>query len=114
MLIKFRNPLSPTTFDRFVELGLQRKTSRFRIGGYVRRRGPTKVQLAAIDRHLWQPFLLEATTRQLLAILPRGMCGNSIHRLVTNVQRFVDPDVQVWLGNERYEDAVAASIGVAA
>ena len=114
VLIKFSNPLSPLTFERFVELGLQRKMSRFRIGGYVRRRGPTKVQLAAIDRHLWQPFLLEATTRQLLAVLPRGMCGNSIHRLVTNVQRFVDPDIQVWLGNERYEDAVAASIGTAA
>lgn len=114
VLIKFSNPLSPLTFNRFVALGLQRKTSRFRIGGYVRRRGSTKVQLAALDRHLWQPFLLEATTKQLLAVLPSGMCGNSIHRLVTNVQRFVDPDVQVWLGNETYEAAVAASIRTAA
>lgn len=114
VLIRFSEPLSPLTFERFVRLGLQRKTSRFRIGGYLRRRGPTKVHLAAIDRHLWQPFLLEATAHQLLAILPRGTCGNTIHRMVTNVQRYLDPDIRVWLGSEPYEDAVASSIGVAA
>ena len=114
VLIKFGRPLSQATFQRFVALGLQRKTSRFRIGGFVQSRGPTKVQLAAIDRHLWQPFLLEATSRHLLAVLPRGTCGNTIHRLVTNVQRLLDPDIQVWLGEERYEDAVAASMGSAA
>lgn len=114
LLIQFSQPLSPLTFERFVSLALQRKTSRFRIGGYLTRRGPTKVHLAAIDRHLWQPFLVEATSRQLLAVLPRGTCGNTIHRMVTNVQRLLDPDVRVWLGSEPYEEAVAASIGAAA
>jgi hypothetical protein len=114
VLIRFSTPLPQLTFDRFVDLGLQRKTSRFRIGGYLHRRGPTKVHMAAIDRHLWQPFLLEATSSQLFAVLPRGTCGNTIHRMVTNVQRFVDPDVSVWLGSERYEDAVEASFGAAA
>lgn len=114
LLIRFSKPLSAPTFDRFVQLGLQRKTSRFRIGGYLRRRGPTKVHLTAIDRHLWQPFLLEATTQQLLAVLPRGTCGNTVHRMVTNVQRYLDPDVEVWLGSEPYQDAVASSFGAAA
>jgi hypothetical protein len=112
--IRYSEPLSQATFDRFVNLGLQRKTSRFRIGGYAQRRGPTKVQLAAIDRHLWQPFLLEATSQQLLAVLPHGTCGNSIHRLVTNVQRYVDPEIKVWLGSEPYEAAVASALGDAA
>lgn len=112
--IRFSEPLSAPTFNRFVELALERRTSRFRIGGYVHRLGPTKVQVTAIDRHLWQPFLLEATSRQLLAILPRGTCGNTIHRMVTNVQRFVDPSVEVWLGAEKYESAVAASFRAAA
>ncbi len=114
VLIRFSNPLSSLTFERFVKLGLQRKTSRFRIGGYLQRRGPTKAHLTAIDRHLWQPFLLEATSRQILAVLPQGTCGNTIHRMVTNVQRFLDPSVQVWLGSEPYEDAVAASFSTAA
>ena len=110
LTIRFSEPLSEPTFDRFVSLGLQRWTSRFRIGGYVTRRGPTKVHMAAIDRHLWQPLLLEVTSKQLLGVLPRGTCGNTIHRLVTNVQRLVDPNVDVWLGDEHYESAVRDSM----
>ncbi len=110
--IRFSEQLSEPTFNRFVNLALRRRTSRFRIGGYVTRRGPTKVHLAGIDRHLWQPFLLEATSRHLLLVLPRGTCGNTIHRLVTNVQRYLDPKVDVWLGSERYDDAVAHSMTV--
>ena len=112
--IQFRQPLSEATFNRFVDLGLKRRTSRFRIGGYVTRRGPTKVHVGAIDRHLWQPFLLEVTSKQLVAVLPRGTCGNTIHRLVTNIQRLLDPSVDVWLGNERYETAVENSMLAAA
>ena len=114
VLVRFRTPLPEPTFNRFVDLALRRRTSRFRIGGFVQRRGPTKVQVAAIDRHLWQPFLLEATSRQLMAVLPHGTCGNTIHRLVTNVQRYLDPDVQVWLGSEAYSDIVTESLRAAA
>ncbi len=112
--IRFSQPLNDETFARFVDLGLKRRTSRFRIGGYVTWRGPTKVHVAAIDRHLWQPFLLEVTSRQLTAVLPHGTCGNTIHRLVTNVQRWLDPNVEVWLGSEPYETAVANSMQAAA
>jgi hypothetical protein len=63
---------------------------------------------------LWQPFLLEATNRQLLALLPRGTCGNTVNRLVTNVQRLIDPDISVWLGSEPYEEVVASSFQAAA
>lgn len=110
LTIRFGEQLSEETFDRFVSLALERWTSRFRIGGYVTRRGPTKVHMAAIDRHLWQPLLLEVTSRQMLAVLPRGTCGNTIHRLVTNVQRYLDPNVDVWLGSESYESAVSDSM----
>ncbi len=108
--IRFSAQLSEPTFKRFVDLALRRRTSRFRLGGYITERGPTKVHLAGIDRHLWQPFLLEATSRQLLLVLPRGTCGNTIHRLVTNIQRYLDPRVDVWLGSETYRDTVAQSM----
>ena len=108
--IRFRQPLSEATFNRFVKLGLERRRSRFRIGGYITRRGPTKIHLAGIDHHLWQPFLLEATSKHLIGVLPRGTCGNTIHRLVTNVQRYLDPRVDVWLGSEKYEHTVAKSM----
>ena len=112
--IRFSQPLSEETFARFVDVGLKRRTSKLRIGGYITWRGPTKVHVAAIDRHLWQPFLLEATSRQLTAVLPHGTCGNTVHRLVTNVQRWLDPNVEVWLGSESYKTAVANSMRVAA
>ena len=112
--IRFSQPLSEDTFARFVDLGLKRRTSRLRIGGYITWRGPTKVHVAAIDRHLWQPFLLEATGRQLTAVLPHGSCGSTVHRLVTNVQRWLDPNIEVWLGSELYETAVANSMRAAA
>ncbi len=108
--IRFSQSLSEATFNRFIEFGLQRRNSRLRIGGYLTRHGPTKVHLAAIDRHLWQPLLLEVTSKQLLGVLPRGTCGNTVHRLVTNVQRYIDPSVEVWLGSEPYHTAIADSM----
>lgn len=113
LTIRFSEKLLEPTFKRFVDLALRRRTSPFRIGGYIKERGPTKVQLAGIDHHLWQPFLLEATSRHLLLVLPSGTCGNTIHRLVTNVQRHLDPKVEVWLGSEPYDQAVANSMATA-
>ena len=69
---RFSDQLGERTFNRFVDLALRRRTSRFRIGGYVTRRGPTKVHPAGIDHHLWQPFLLRATSHHLLGSYRRG------------------------------------------
>jgi hypothetical protein len=59
-----------------------------------------------LDRHLWQPLFLEITDRQIVVIVPQGTCGNTIHRLVTNVQQFLDPGVEVWVGNQPYSDLI--------
>ena len=106
VIIQFDEPLSEATFDRFVKYGLKYKNSKLRIGGYPRRLGPTKVHLTAIDYHLWQPFLLEATAHHIMVLLPRGTCGNTVHRLVTYIQRSVSPKVKVWLGSHPYENIV--------
>lgn len=104
--IQFEQELSEETFSKFITYGLQRRNSILRIGGYLHHRGPRKIHMSAIDRHLWQPFLLEATTKHIMVLLPRGTCGNTIHRLVTYVQRFISPKISVWLGSESYTDAV--------
>lgn len=104
--IQFEQELSEETFNKFITYGLQRRNSILRIGGYLHNRGPRKIHMSAIDRHLWQPFLLEATTKHIMVLLPRGTCGNTIHRLVTYVQRFISPKISVWLGGESYKDAV--------
>ncbi len=109
--ITFGEQLSTATFNKFVDLGFRRRTSRLRIGGYITSHGPTKVHITAIDRHLWQPLLLEITSKQLLGVLPQGTCGNTIHRLITNVQRKVDPKIKVWLGSEAYTSDISESMG---
>ena len=106
VLIQFDEKLSEETFERLISRGLQYRNSKLRIGGYIHRRGKTKIHMSAIDRHLWQPFIMEVTANHILALLPEGTCGNSIHRLVTNVQRYIAPKIRVWLGEQPYEEAV--------
>lgn len=114
LILRFDEPLSAATFDRWLTSVFGRRRNRFRLSGRVERLGPTKAHVCAIDRHLWQPLLLEVTSRQVVAVLPRGTCGNTVHRLVTNVQRFLDLAVEAWLGSTSYRDVVGAPTGRAA
>ena len=103
LLIQFSEPLDSGSFDRWIAT-LRRRTNRFRLWGTPLRRGPGKVHLYAVDNHLWQPMDLEITRNHVYALLPMGTCGNTVHRLVTNVQRFVQPKVSAFIGERRYED----------
>jgi hypothetical protein len=38
-----------------------------------------------------------------VAILPQGTCGNTFHRLVTNIQRYVCPNIEAWLGSKPFQ-----------
>lgn len=106
LYLRFSEPLGATRFDRWLSATFRRRGNRFRLSGYVFRLGPTKAHISAIDRHLWQPLLLQASATHIVAILPKGTCGNTVHRLVTNVQRYLDPMVEAWLGDEPYARVV--------
>jgi hypothetical protein len=45
--------------------------------------------------------------------LPEGTCGNTIHRLITNIQRFLDPAVEAWIGDAPYDDFLKLAAGAA-
>lgn len=106
LIVKFEEPLSEATFDRWIQLGFQRR-NRFKLWGDPIRLGPTKVHVYGADRHLWQPINLEITSKQLVAILPKGTCGNTFHRLVTNIQHYVSPKIKAWVGSEPFETLVS-------
>lgn len=108
LLIQFSEPLDPDVFNRWIST-LRRKNNRFRLWGTPLSRGPGKVHLYAVDNHLWQPIDLEIARDHVYALLPAGTCGNTVHRLVTNIQRFVDPKVAVFVGEQRYEDFVGGT-----
>lgn len=108
LLVQFSSELALTTFDRWIT-SLRRKNNRFRLWGNPLEMGPGKVHFYAVDNHLWQPIDLEITTTHLYAILSSGTCGNTIHRLVTNVQRFIDPKLKTYLGDRSYEDFITGA-----
>lgn len=105
LIVKFAEPLSEATFNRWVQMAFQ-KRNRFKLWGDPIRLGPTKVHIYGADRHLWQPINLELTTNGIVAILPQGTCGNTFHRLVANIQHYVCPKIQAWIGSESFEEVV--------
>lgn len=106
LIIKFiDDPLNEATFNRWIQLAFQ-KRNQFKLWGDPIRLGPTKVHVYGADRHLWQPINLELTNKGLLAILPQGTCGNTFHRLITNIQLYVCPKIQAWIGSKPFEVVV--------
>jgi hypothetical protein len=103
VVLRFAQPLDVGVFERWVST-LGHKRGRFRLWGTPFHVAAGAVHMYGADRHLWQPLFLEITRHHLVAVLPRGTCGNTIHRLVTNVQHFIDPAVQAWVGDQPYGD----------
>lgn len=87
------------------------RSGHLRLWGKPVRLGASKAHVYAIDEHLWQPIQLEMTRRHLLALLPHGTCGNSVNRLVTNLQRTLDPGLKASLAGVEYATMLEASAG---
>jgi hypothetical protein len=102
--IKFKEPLNQKTFDHWIKSTFSRSRNKFRLWGNPIKLGPRKIHVYGVDRHLWQPIFLEITDKHLLAIIPKGTCGNTVHRLVTNIQSYIDPAVDVYVGDTKYSD----------
>jgi hypothetical protein len=109
VIISFEVPLSNETFDYWIKSTFGRLRNRFRLWGNPIRLGPRKVHVYGLDKHLWQPIFLEITDSHLIAIIPKGTCGNTVHRLVTNIQRYIDPGAKVYIGDIEYKDMVEQS-----
>jgi len=101
LIVRFREELPKETFDRWVSCAF-RKNNLFRLWGQPIRLGPRKVHVYGADRHLWQPLNIEMTASGVTAILPQETCGNTFHRLVTNIQHYVCPDIEAWLGAREF------------
>ena len=104
LIVKFREPLNEETFNHFIISTFERVKNRFRLWGNPIRLGPKKVHIYGVDKHLWQPIFLEITDRHIVAIIPKGTCGNTVHRLVSNIQIYLDPAAEVTLGNKSYSE----------
>jgi hypothetical protein len=101
--------LRQEVFDRWVGSTFTPSGNRFRLWGNPIHLGPTKVHVYGVDRHLWRPLFLEITAEGCMAIVPKDTCGNTVHRLVTNIQRYVDPGCEAYIGERRFEEVVEES-----
>lgn len=106
--IVFSKPLAEDLFRRWVMSMFNNRRNRFRLTGYANWLNETKVHVNAIDQHLWQPLVMEFTPARVVAVLPHGTCGNSVNRLVSNIQRFIDPKVTAYIGDREYGTLIPA------
>ena len=106
VVFQFQEPLSLPTFRSFVEVTFEREQGPLRLWGNPIRIGEAKVHVYGVDLHLWQRIYLEITRKHLLVVLPRGTCGNTVHRLLTNLQRYLDAGVTLHIGDVQYADLV--------
>ena len=102
VICRFREPLSLSTFQNFVDTTFQRGQGPLRLWGNPIRLGEQKVHVYGLDLHLWQQIYMELTPQRFLFVIPRGTCGNTVHRLLTNIQRFVAPDVDLTIAGKDY------------
>ena len=109
VIIKFGEPLSKETFDYWIKSTFGRINNRFRLWGNPIILGPKKVHVYGVDKHLWKPIFIELTDKHLVAIVPRGTCGNTIHRLICNIQRYIDPAAKAYIGDIEYKSMVEQS-----
>ena len=107
--IIFNESLSKETFDYWIKSTFGRVNNRFRLWGNPIILGPKKVHVYGVDKHLWKPIFLELTDKHLIAIVPEGTCGNTIHRLICNIQRYIDPAAKVYIGDMEYKVMVEQS-----
>lgn len=106
VVLDFFEPLSQAVFDEFIRKTFRHEKNEFRLWGDPISLGPSKVHVYAVDRHIWQPLFLEITTTRITVIVPRGTCGNSVHRLITNVQQYLDPAVKATIGGTPYDEII--------
>jgi len=107
--IEFKETLSKETFDYWISSTFGRINNRFRLWGNPISLGPKKVHVYGVDKHLWKPIFLEITDKHLTAIVPKGTCGNTIHRLICNIQKYIDPAAKAYIGDEEYSVMVDES-----
>lgn len=107
--ILFSEKLNEKTFNYWIKSTFGKANNRFRLWGNPIWLGPKKVHVYGVDKHLWKPIFLEFTDKHLIAIIPKGTCGNTVHRLICNIQKYIDPAAKAYIGDTEYKMIVDKS-----
>jgi hypothetical protein len=99
--IRFREPLSQQVFESWIR-ELSNRTNRFGLCVNPIRLGPTKAHIYGVDCRLWKPLFLEITKNGCVAIVPNDT-GDVVRRLIMNIQQYIDPEAEAFIGDKPYE-----------
>ncbi|MBI3760709.1 MAG: hypothetical protein HY260_02465 [Chloroflexi bacterium] len=110
LVLQFSQPLSLSTFHNLVAVTFERGQGPLRLWGNPIWLNERKVHVYGIDLHLWQRLYLELTPYRMVVVMPHGTCGNTAHRLMTNIQRYVDPAVTMYIGETTYSDIIREAL----
>lgn len=109
-IFSFAEPLPEHVLLNFMHTTFEQGSGPFRLWGNPIPLGGLKFHVYGMDLHLWQRLYMEFTPSHFLFLLPRGTCGNTVHRLMTNIQRYLDPGVTATIGERSYDDFIATAM----
>ncbi len=109
VIIEFEKSLELTVFKNFIYKIFQQRNKNFRLWGEPLKISEKKYHVYGLDLHLWKEVFLELTPDLFVLILPEGVCGNTINRFITNIQTFLEPNFDVYIGDESYEEFLEKS-----
>ena len=107
LTLLFDPPLEQDVFEALIETTFVKGVGPLRLWGNPIRVGPNRVHVYGIDKHLWHRIHMELTPGGMTVVLPKGTCGNTVNRLITNIQRYVHAGVRAWIGETSYSELVA-------
>lgn len=106
VVLEFPEPLPQHKFHLFIEKTFERGVGPFRLWGDPLVINERQVHVYGLDLHLYQQLFLDLTPGRFVVIVPQGTCGNTVHRLITNVQRYLDPGVEAYIGDVKYQELI--------
>jgi len=81
-------------------------TNPFKLWGFPKELSKGYYKILGLDLHkgnLGNKINFEMTSEFIRIYLPKGNCGNTIARLISNIQRHIDSKIKVWGGDEENE-----------
>ncbi len=75
-------------------------TKPFRLWGLKRQINKDYYKAVCVDLHTANKLTMEASPEWIRIYLPYGACGNTVLRLLTNIQQYYDSGAKLVVGDE--------------
>ncbi|MFW5873740.1 MAG: hypothetical protein ACOCVD_03585 [Bacillota bacterium] len=112
VIIEFENKISQPVFNNFIDKIFVKGYGNFRLWGEPIKISSEKIHVYGLDLHLWQEVFLELTPNTFVLILPKGVCGNTVNRFITNIQHNLDTNFKAYIGGKPYNSYIEKSFSV--